>query len=100
MALDLPANLQESTKCGSASICRQWGDLATLEVEKVGICYEVSWEISSLVSATDCFELGSGYWFGGAEEKFQRFPMDNSDNKKGMVPFLPGDMLQVSHSTS
>ena len=95
LGLDLPAHLQDSTPCDSGSVCREWGDLARLEVTQKDICYEVKWRVDGLSSATDCFDLGEGFWFGGAEEKFQRFPMDNEDNKKLMVPFVPGDMLQV-----
>jgi hypothetical protein len=39
--------------------------------------------------------IESAYWYGGPEELIQHFPM-RPDNPRASVPYLPGDMLQVS----
>jgi hypothetical protein len=61
-----------------------------------GVCYNVHWESNVLKSFQDCFDLSPNHkWFVGPEEYVQHFPLDLQNERK-MVPFLPGDMLQVS----
>ena len=45
----------------------------------------------------DCFDIGSDFWYGAAEEYQQHFPLQ-TDNIRKEVPYLPGDMLQ-DHDT-
>ena len=41
-------------------------------------------------------DFGSARWFGGPEELVQRFPMSKTATRQ-RIPYLPGDMLQVTY---
>lgn len=96
LGTELPHELEDPTQCSNGNICWKWGNLAQLTVDKSsdGQCYEVNWSVNQLSSAMDCFKIGEAKWFVGAEEYFQHFPMELEQNKRTLVPFLPGDMFQ------
>ena len=41
-------------------------------------------------------DFGSAHWFGGPEELVQRFPISKTATRQ-RIPYLPGDMLQVTY---
>eukprot|EP00094_Tigriopus_californicus_P007111 TCALIF_06846-PA protein Name:"Similar to Kiaa1161 Uncharacterized family 31 glucosidase KIAA1161 (Mus musculus)" AED:0.06 eAED:0.06 QI:229/0.25/0.2/1/0.5/0.4/5/0/668 len=96
LGTSLPRELRDPEQCSSGNICWQWGNLARLSVDKSSDdqCYEVTWSVNQLSATMDCFKIGDAKWFTGAEEYFQHFPMEPEQNKRPLVPFLPGDMLQ------
>ena len=63
-----------------------------------GVCYNINWKSEVLKSLQDCFDLTEGHrWFAGPEEYEQHFPISH-DSERRSVPYVPGDMLQVSNS--
>lgn len=87
-----------------------WPEVANLDVtfsEVEGhdsgqlVCYDVAWSYGGSSSPyryrdrpSDCFPLGYGHWYGGAEVLEQRWPMNAQRSQ--MQPYLTGDYL-ASH---
>ena len=94
-------NGKEATDCSDANkeeICLNFGtggDLARLSIQAFDdTCYDITWTSDVLNGFKDCFDLNpETKWFGGPEEYYQHFPLENS-NVRESVPYLPGDMLQ------
>lgn len=119
LGLQVPPELGEATTCSDSTLCWTWGNVAKLAISKSqgtifvivlrrggkesvyckildDVCYDIMWTSTILKSFEDCFNLeDEHYWFVGPEEYEQHFPI-KADNQRRPVPYLPGDMLQVS----
>ena len=92
---NLPKGL-EVNECTTSEICLDFGNAARFTVEAFDdTCYDLHWVSKNyLKSFKDCFAIDSKtHWYGGPEEDFQHFPLNDSNNRDS-VPYLPGDMLQ------
>ena len=84
---------------GKEDICLDFGHgdggLARLSIQALDdTCYAIAWTTNTLNGFRDCFDIDpETKWFGGPEEYYQHFPLNNS-NVRDSVPYLPGDMLQ------
>lgn len=102
LGVALPPVLGQPVDCSDANagdLCREWGSAARLSITPFfHACYDLTWTTNSLQAHMDCIDIDDGRgtkWFGGPEEYYQHFPMNNSFTRE-KVPYLPGDMLQDS----
>ena len=96
----LPGGLPEAKRRetgGGSKVEYEWGSVARLEVEEDagGKCYHLEWKTSHLSSLQDSFEIGEEtLWYGGPEERTQRFPLTRGSFSRECAAVLPGDYLQ------
>ena len=89
---NIPAGV-EVTDCNIGQACFQFGSLARLSVVELDdTCHELTWTSNYLNRFEDCFDRDTE-WFGGPEEYYQHFPLNNSFVREETA-YLPGDMLQ------